>query len=107
VEVSCPVSVMKFRLTARIEARGNGRKYTCMDTCARARDATTRRGRARERHASEREDSSARRDAGRGEVNVVRLVRVGERVRERRAGARSRTSARCRARGLRGVSGEW
>ena len=55
------MSVMKFRLTARIEARGNGRKYTCMDTCARARDArdaTTRRGRARERRARAREDET-------------------------------------------------
>ena len=66
--------------------------------CARdARDATTRRGRAR---GLERAPRAAR---AAGCVNVVRLVRVGERVGERGAGARSRTSARC-ARGDAAVS---
>ena len=89
------MSVMKFRLTARIEARGNGRKYTCMDTCARAGRDDASRARARASRARERgRDARAETRV----ANVVRLVRVGERVRERRAGARSRTSARCRAR---------
>lgn len=106
MEVSCPVSVMKFRLTARIEARGNARKKVHLYGYVRARAGRDDASRARARASRARERGRDARAETRV-ANVVRLVRVGERVRERRAGARSRTSARCRARGLRGVSGEW
>ena len=52
MEVSCPVSVMKFRLTARIEARGNARKKVHLYGYVRARAGRAGRddaSRARER----------------------------------------------------------